>query len=286
MLTALIWGSAFVAQSMAMDKIDPFTFNATRSYIGALILLPLIFFLRKRRPAEEKAKENKKLLVLGGVCCGVILSVASILQQYGIKVSTVGKSGFITAMYIVIVPVISVIFLKKRYSFGLWISVGAAILGLYLLTMNGETSFGRGDLLLSLCAIAFSGHILIIGYFSPKVDCVAMASIQFFVCAVLCTICAFIFETPSFPDILEARLPILYAGVLSSGVAYTLQIVGQKRTPPVIASMMFSLESVFAVLSGWIVLGEKLSASELVGCILMFEAIILSQLSQNEEEVI
>lgn len=285
MITAIIWGSAFVAQSVAMDKIEPFTFTAARSYLGALVLIPVIIILRGRRSAEEKAKEDKKALFLGGVCCGVALAVASMLQQYGITMSTVGKAGFITAMYIIIVPVISVLFLKKRYSFGLWISVGAALLGLYLLTMTGESSLGAGDLLLLLCAVVFSGHILIIDHFSPKVDCVAMACIQFSVCAVLCTAGALIFETPSFPDILEAKVPILYAGVLSSGVAYTLQIVGQKRTPPVIASMIFSLEAVFAALAGWIILKEKLSPVEIVGSVLMFGAIILAQLSHNKDEV-
>ncbi len=283
-LTALIWGSAFVAQSVAMDAIKPFTFNTVRNFLGSLVLIPLVLFLRSRRTPEEKAKENKKTLLLGGVCCGAVLAVASILQQYGIAMSTVGKSGFITAMYIILVPIIGVIFFKKRYSALLWVGVAASLVGLWLLCMMGETSFGIGDLMLLFCAIAFSGHILIIDHFSPKVDCVAMSCIQFFVCGLLCAGPMLIFETPSISDIIAARVPILYAGIMSSGVAYTLQIVGQKRTPPVLASMIFSLESVFAALSGWLFLHESMSFFEFLGCALMFAAIIVAQLAPEKKE--
>ncbi len=284
-LTAFIWGSAFVAQSVAMDAIEPFTFNTVRNFLGSLVLIPLVLFLRSRRTPEEKAKENKKTLLLGGICCGAALAVASMLQQYGIAMSTVGKSGFITAMYIIIVPIIGVVFFKKRYSFLLWIGVAASLVGLYFLCMMGETSFGLGDLLLLLCAIVFSGHILIIDYFSPQVDCVAMSCIQFFVCGLLCLGPMLIFETPNISEIIAARVPILYAGIMSSGVAYTLQIVGQKHTPPVLASMIFSLESVFAALSGWLILKETLSFFEFFGCFLMFAAIIVAQLAPEKKEV-
>ena len=286
-LAALIWGVAFVAQSEAMDSVGPFTFMVSRSFLGGLVLVPLTLILRSTRPREKKERENKKTLLVGGICCGAALALASSLQQYGIALGAqAGKAGFITALYIIIVPLIGIIFFKKKYSLFLWIGVAASLVGLYFLCMTGEASFGVADILLLLCAVVFSVHILVIDHFSPKVDCVAMSCIQFFVCGIICTVPMLIFETPSFDAILSARSEILYAGVMSSGVAYTLQIVAQKRTPPVLASMLFSLESVFALLSGWIILNERLSAVEIIGCLLMFGAIIIAQLSPNKDEVI
>lgn len=284
-LAALIWGVAFVAQSEAMDSVGPFTFMVSRSFLGGTVLVPLTLILRMARPREKKEQENKKTLLIGGICCGAALALASALQQYGIALGAeAGKAGFLTALYIIIVPLIGIIFFKKKYSLPLWIGVAASLVGLYLLCMTGESSFSLADILLLLCAVVFSVHILVIDHFSPRVDCVAMSCIQFFVCGLICTLPMFIFEKPTFDAIFAARSEILYAGIMSSGVAYTLQIVAQKRTPPVLASMLFSLESVFALLSGWIILNERLSAIEIIGCLVMFGAIILAQLSTSKNE--
>ncbi len=284
-LTALIWGVAFVAQSVSMDYIGPFTFNAIRNFIGGLVLIPCIACLdhlgrKKEQIATDQIQMQKKhggkKLILGGISCGVALAVASSLQQFGIAQTTVGKAGFITALYIILVPILG-IFLKKRVSALVWLSVLIATGGMYLLCITESFTIGTGDLLVMACALCFSIHILLIDHFSPFVDCVRMSCIQFFTCSILCAIPMFLWEHPQIPDILSAWLPILYAGVLSCGVAYTLQVVAQKNTNPVVASLLLSLESVFSVLAGWVILGEQLSVRELLGCGLTFCAIILAQ---------
>lgn len=280
-LTALIWGVAFVAQH-AGNEIGSFTFNALRSFVGGVALLPVIFFFDKRnkmRNIEQPPQDSKKL-VLGGVCCGVVLFVASSLQQIGIGYTTVGKAGFITALYIIIVPVMG-IFLKKKVPLAVWVSVLIAAAGMYLLCITEAFTIGTGDLLVLACAFCFSIHILVIDHFAPHVDGVRMSCIQFFTCSVLCAAAMFLFEKPSLPDILSAWLPILYAGMLSSGVGYTLQIIAQKNTSPTMASLLMSLESVFAVLAGWVLLGQELSLRELFGCVLVFAAILLAQLAPD-----
>lgn len=280
-LTALIWGVAFVAQH-AGNEIGSFTFNAVRSLVGGIALLPVILFFDRRnaRLAIPKPPQDKKKLILGGVCCGAALFVASSLQQIGIGYTTVGKAGFITALYIIIVPILG-IFLKKKVPLAVWISVLIAAVGMYLLCITEEFSIGKGDLLVLACAFCFSIHILVIDHFTPYVDGVRMSCIQFFTCSLLCVVAMFLFEKPSLPDILSAWLPILYAGVLSSGVGYTLQIIAQKNTSPTMASLLMSLESVFAVLAGWVLLGQALSVRELLGCALVFAAILLAQLAPN-----
>ena len=230
LLTATIWGVAFVAQSVGMEYVGGFTFNAVRSIIGAIVLLPLIFFLDKRKPkttlsAEEKKQQNKTLII-GGICCGVFLCLASNFQQFGIKYTTVGKAGFITACYIVIVPILG-LFLKKKCTIYVWIAVALSLVGLYLLCIKDGFTIGKGDALVFICAILFSFHILVIDYFSPLVDGVKLSCIQFFVSGILSGIPALIFENPSVSSIFAAWMPILYAGVMSCGVAYTLQIIGQ-----------------------------------------------------------
>ena len=285
-LTAVIWGVAFVAQSVGMDYVGAFTFNFTRCIIGGLVLIPCIMFLdwlkKREKKNSEPEKQDRKTLLTGGVCCGVALCVASNLQQFGIKYTTVGKAGFITAMYIVLVPLLG-IFLKKTVGFKVWISVALAVAGLYLLCITEGFSIGWGDFLVLLCAFVFSIHIMVIDYFSPKVDGVKMSCIQFFVCGLLSGVGMLISETPDIHAILQAWMPILYAGVMSCGVAYTLQIVGQKGMNPTVASLILSLESVVSVLAGWLLLGQKLSTRELSGCALMFVAIILAQLPQKEK---
>ena len=284
LLTSFIWGVAFVAQSVGGEAVGCFTFNGVRSLIGAFVLIPVIYFLdnqKKKELGEEKYLEQKgdsKILLLGGVCCGVMLCIASNFQQFGISFTTVGKAGFITALYILIVPILG-LFMKKKVGVKVWLGVVLATIGLYMLCMTSESfSLSKGDFLVLICAGFFSLHILIIDYFSPKVDGVRMSCIQFFVCGIISVIIAFIFESPSLSAILSGWLPILYAGVLSCGVAYTLQIVGQKNMDPTVASLILSLESVFSVLAGWLILNQTMTLREFSGCGLMFLAIILAQL--------
>ena len=293
LLTAAIWGVAFVAQSVGMDYVGPFTFNTVRSLLGGSVLIPCIVLLKRinvgskdTAGAAEHASGDpagqRKVLLTGGVACGVLLCIASNLQQFGIMYTSVGKSGFITAMYIVLVPVLG-IFLKKKAGIKIWCSVAIAVGGLYLLCMTDSGfSIQKGDLLLLLGAVMFSFHILTIDYFSPKVDGVKMSCIQFFTCGILSMVCMFLYEQPQIGAILQAWMPIVYAGVLSCGVAYTLQIVGQKGMNPTVASLILSMESVISVIAGWLILHQKLSGRELLGCVLMFAAIILVQLPERE----
>lgn len=280
LLTATIWGVAFVAQSVGMEYIGPFTFNAIRCVLGGMVLIPVILVLKKKKEtgAENQEKEDKKTLWTGGIACGVILCIASNLQQFGIMEASVGKSGFFTALYIVMIPVIG-IFIGKRPEIKLWFCVALAVVGMYLLCMkDGSFTIERADIMLLLCALAFSFHILVVDYFSPKVDGVKMSCIQFFVCGVLSAVGMLFTETPDISNIQAAWLPLLYAGLLSCGVGYTLQIVGQKGINPVIASLIMSLESVISALAGWVILGQVLSPKEILGCILMFVAIIITQI--------
>ncbi len=280
LLTATIWGVAFVAQSVGMEYIGPFTFNAIRCVLGGLVLIPVILVLKKKKEtgAENQEKEDKKTLWAGGIACGVILCIASNLQQFGIMEASVGKSGFFTALYIVMIPVIG-IFIGKRPGIKLWFCVALAVVGMYLLCMkDGSFTIERADIMLLLCALAFSFHILVVDYFSPKVDGVKMSCIQFFVCGVLSAVGMLFTETPDISNIQAAWLPLLYAGLLSCGVGYTLQIVGQKGINPIIASLIMSLESVISALAGWVILGQVLSPKEILGCVLMFVAIIITQI--------
>ena len=287
LLTACIWGVAFVAQSVGMEYVGPFTFNFVRSILGELVLIPCIFFLKREKKAEaekvseEEKKAQRKTLLAGGICCGVALCLASNFQQIGIQYTTVGKAGFITACYIVIVPVIG-LFMKKKCSPMIWLSVLLAVVGLYLLCINEQFSIGYGDILVFVCAILFSVHILIVDYFSPKVDGVKMSCIQFLVCGLLSGIAMLFAEQPQLSAVLLAWKPIAYAGIMSCGVGYTLQIVGQKGMDPTIASLILSLESCISVLAGWLLLGQTLSIREGLGGVAMFAAIILAQLPAKE----
>ena len=295
LLTATIWGIAFVAQSEGSDAVGAFTFNSTRSLIGSLVLIPVIFLLNKINPKDNEdesgvSSENSssgnifsrnRTLILGGISCGICFFLASNFQQLGIQYTSVGKAGFITACYIVIVPILG-LFMKKKCSPFIWAAVAMALVGLYLLCITDGFSIGKGDILVLICAVLFSLHILIIDYFSPKVDGVKMSCIQFFICGVLSAIPALIFEHPQLSAFQGAWGAILYAGVMSCGVAYTLQIVGQKNMDPTVASLILSLESCISVLAGWIILGQKLSMREIIGCVVMFTAIVLAQLPQKE----
>lgn len=285
LLTAAIWGVAFVAQSVSMDFIGAFTFNTARFLMGALVLLPLIWFTERKSPQEhqtpEEKKKSQKVLLTGGICCGICLCLASNFQQFGIKYTTVGKAGFITACYIVIVPVLG-LFLKKKCSPFIWAAVAMAVVGLYLLCIKDGFSIGKGDFLVLICAVLFSVHILVIDHFSPMTDGVKLSCVQFLTAGILSGIPALLLENPSISSLLDAWVPVLYAGILSCGVGYTLQVIGQKGMNPTVASLILSLESCISVLAGWFILGQSLTPREIVGCVIMFAAILLAQLPQKE----
>ncbi len=288
-LAALIWGAAFVAQSVGMEYVGGFTFNGCRFLIGGVVLIPLIFYGERRQAEKEKETgkswwQRHKTGVAGGVCCGAILFVASSFQQFGVARTTVGKAGFITALYIIIVPLFG-IFLKKKIPWSLWVSVSLATAGMYLLCMTGGLGVNLGDVYVFVCAICFSFHILAIDYFSPKGDGVVISCAQFFTAGVISWIMTSVFEKPNLQSIMAAWAPILYAGIMSCGVAYTLQVVGQKNTDPVLASLILSLESAFSLIAGWVILGQKLSPKELGGCALVFGAIILAQVPAKKRVV-
>ncbi len=290
-LAALIWGTAFVAQSLGMDHLEPCTFNAVRSFIGGAALLPAaLLSSRLGRKDGERARpagsgglfQRHKALLTGGGLCGVLLGAASMLQQKGIATIPSGKAGFLTALYIVLVPVLG-LFWGKRPGWKIWLAVAIAMTGTWLLSVKNGFSIASGDLLVIASAVFFSFHILVIDRFSPRVNGVALSCIQFFVAGVMSAAAAFVWETPRWEDILAAGGPLLYTGVLSSGVAYTLQILGQKSVRPTVASLILSMESVFAALAGWAVLHEMLSPRELLGCGMVFSAVILAQLPERSK---
>lgn len=284
MLTAIVWGISFVSQSVSMDHIEPNTFNGIRTLLGCLSLLPVIAVMdmgRKKR--GEVAKGSKKDLIIGGVLCGMLLCAASTIQTYGLKYTTAGKGGFITAMYMIIVPVIS-IFMGKKIRPVVVLSVLIAMLGMYFLCIKkGSFVIELGDIYIFICAIIFAFHIMVIDHFSPKTDGVKLSCMQFFVGGTINIILMFILEEPILEDILTCAVPILYSGIMSCGVAYTLQIIGQKYAEPTVASIVMSLESVFAALAGWAILSEAMSGREIFGCVLAFVAIILVQLPDRKK---
>ncbi len=303
MMTAIIWGTAFVAQKSGMDYIGPMAFNGIRNIVGGLVLIPVILFLdslaKKRtadqppKTAEEKAAE-KKLLIIGGICCGLALMFASSIQQIAIVYTTAGKAGFITAMYVLLVPLIGWIFLRRKLRPIIWLCVVGAVVGLYLLCIPAESGFGninKGDVIMLICSLFFAIHILVVDYFSPKVDSVKLSCIQFFVAGIVA--CCFIapvdpllgYTFPTMAQLLDGSFSILYTGIMSCGVAYTLQVVGQADAEPTIASMILCLESVFSVIAGAIILGEAMGAREIIGCVLMFAAILIAQLPSKEDRL-
>lgn len=281
LMAAAIWGTAFVAQSVGMDYVGPYTFIAARNIIALFVLLPCIAVMdrsNRKKGGENDKKSDKKSLVVGGICCGIFLFAASSLQQSGIRYTTVGKAGFITAMYMVLVPVFG-IFLKKKTGPRIWIAVALASAGMYLLCITkGDFHLQKGDIYILCCAVVFSFQILAVDHFSPLVDGVKLSCIQTLTNAVLGTVMMLLFEQPNMESILAAWQPILYAGALSSGVAYTFQIIGQKGMNPTVASLIMSLESAISVLAGWLILHQALTKREAVGCVLAFAAIILVQL--------
>ena len=297
-LTAMIWGAAFVAQSVSMDYIGPFTFICLRSVIGGLFLIPVIIVLdgiRKKSQNESadvvnsenilhiETEEKQRLswknkqLIEGGIVCGIFLFFANCFQQTGIQYTTVGKAGFITTFYIIIVPLIG-LFFKKYCGILTWISVVIALAGLYFLCITQKLTIQRGDALILCCSVLYAGQILAIDHYNPFVDGVKMSCIQFLTGGILGAVFMLLFENPSIAMILSAAGPILYTGIMSTGVGYTLQIVGQKDTPPAIASLTMSLESVFSAIAGAIILHETLQPREMLGCALMLAAVMIAQL--------
>lgn len=279
-LTAVIWGAAFVAQSAGMEYVGPFTFNGTRCFIGALVLAPTAILMDKKDGVLTPWKDRN--LVLGGLICGVLLFLATSTQQIGIITTTAGKSGFITALYIVLVPIFS-IFLKKKPGKLIWLCVLLALIGMYFLCIDGEFVLQSGDLWLFACAILFALQILAVDKFAPNVDIIKLSCYQFMVSGVLSVI-PLVLEKPVLGDVLDCWLPILYAGILSSGVAYTLQMEAQKKVKPTVASLIMCLESVFSVLFGFIILHERLSKREIVGCVIMFCAVLLTQVVPEKKK--
>ena len=285
-LTAIIWGVAFVAQSVGMDHVGPWTFICTRYILGVLVLLPVICIGTKKRLLEGKGTvldhDIRKNTFIGGVLCGIFLFCASLFQQYGIIYTSVGKAGFITALYIIIVPILS-IFLHKKIGLNEWISAVIATVGFYVMSIQGQTGVNIGDILILVCALVFSMQIMTIDRFVDKVDPVAMSCVQFFVCVILGMIGMLIIEKPDVSSIIAAGIPILYAGLLSSGAGYTLQILGQRDLPPTVASLLMSLESVFSALAGFVILHQTLSVRELIGCALVFAGVILAQIKRDNK---
>jgi len=288
LIASIIWGSAFVAQSTAMDHIGPFTMNGLRSLLAFLFLLPVALVADKikgKKPTllGTNDKGERKTLLIGGLMLGLLVTVASTIQQIGIIYTTVGKAGFLTTLYIVIVPILG-LFLKKRVKFNVWIAVVLSLIGMYLLCLKESFSIGMGDALIIISAFFFAIHILLIEKYSPISDGIRLSCIQFFVCAVVCLTAALIFENPEWESIKSAAVSIAYAGILSAGVGYTLQIIGQKTVPSHIAPLIMSLESVFSVLAGVIILKETMQWREIVGCVIIFIAITLTQITFGEKK--
>ena len=283
LLTAFIWGTAFVAESVGMDYLEPFTFNGVRCLIGAIALLPCIWFFNRGKEKENKVNDEnaKRDLIKGGIACGILLFAASSLQQIGLVYTAAGKAGFITAFYIVLVPVFG-IFLHKKIGWKVWTAVAIALAGLYFLCITEAFTIGVGDIYVLLCALIFSVHILVVDHYAPKVDGVKLSCIQFLVAGIVSIPFMLILESPKMGNMMTSWFPLIYAGVFSCGIAYTLQILGQKNVNPAVASLILSLESCFSVLSGWVILGERLSARETIGCIMMFAAIILAQIPDKK----
>jgi len=276
-LTAIIWGVAFIAQKEGMDYVGPLTFTFSRSLLGTVALFPVALLLGKKKPMGKALGFGDKTLLKAGLLSGLFLFGATACQQIGMQYTTAGKAAFITALYIVFAPVVG-IFLGKKAGLPVWVGVLLGGVGMYLLCMTGESGIGRGDLIVFLCSLLFTGQILVIDRYSQTVDCIRMSCLQFAVCTVLSGIGMLFFETPQMGAILDCAVPILYAGILSSAVAYTLQIVGQKYADVTPATLAMSLESVFAALAGWLILKETMSVPEILGCVLIFVAIVVAQL--------
>ncbi len=288
-LAAFIWGTAFVAQDLCADSIGTFAFNATRYFVAVLALLVVIAIsdrAKKNKPAltAEEKKAASKQLWLGGLCCGAALAIASNFQQAGLVAGTdAGKAGFITALYVVLVPVFG-LFFKRKVSLPVWIAVVCSVVALYLLCIKGDFSLAAGDLLILVCAVCFAVHILVIDHFTAYCDGVKLSCLQFLFAGIISAVCMFLFEDVDFAAIWSCILPLLYVGIFSCGVGYTLQILAQKDSNPTVVTILLSLESVFAVIAGAIILHQQMTAREYIGCVVMFVAVILAQIQFPEKK--
>ncbi len=282
-MAAFIWGMAFVFQSKAMDFMHPLTFNGVRSLIGALSIF--VYLIISRRILGQKPEpSDRKITIRAGILCGIALTVASTLQQFGIQYTTVGKSGFITALYIIFVPIAGIFFRKKVSGF-VWFAAFLAAVGMYLLCITESFRLNKGDILVFLCAIGFTAHIMLVDYYSSKMDGVMVSCIQFCICGILCSVGSLIWEQPNFSQLTEGMSTLLYAGIMSCGVAYTLQIIGQKNFNPTIAALILSLESVIATVMAWLCYkigflktDQSMTPRQIAGCVIVFAAVLIVQL--------
>ena len=294
LITAIIWGTSFVSQKLGMNYIEPFTFGASRFLLGAIVLIPVIIIFDKMSKKSissnkgndqlnnhQKVKFRKKDLIIGGILCGSALFFGASFQQWGIMGTTAGKAGFITALYIVLVPIFG-LFMNKKVNLLTWFGVALAIFGLYLLTIQKDFTLEKGDALVLVGTVFWALQIIFVDMFVDKVEGLKLSCIQFVTAGILSAIAAFIFETPEIGAIIEGSVVIIYTAVMVVGVAYTLQIIGQKYTSPTAAAIIMSLESVFAVISGAIFLGESMNAKEMLGCFIMFVAVVITQLKPED----
>ncbi len=281
LLTATIWGFAFVAQRIGMDYVGPFTFNAVRFALGSLSLLPLILLLQKRQSNTDQRRfsdDTNKSVLLGGILAGGALFAGASLQQAGLVYTTAGKAGFITGLYVVIVPLLG-LFWRQRPRIGTWVGAILAAVGLYFLSITKEFDISFGDLLVLVGAFFWAGHVLLIGWLAPRTDALKLAAAQFAVCSLFSFLTALVIETMSIASIWQAAVPILYGGIGSVGIAYTLQVIAQRDAHPAHSAIILSLEGLFAAIGGWLLLGEVLSPRGIFGCAMMLTGMFFSELS-------
>ena len=283
LVTAVIWGMAFAFQRVGMEHIGPVTFTASRMTLSAVAVSVFAVFCKGETGYKDENEKRRysSATVIGGICCGVFLTSASIMQQAGIVYTTAGKAGFITSLYMLLVPVVSFVLFKKHHAVNVWIAVAIGLIGMYLLCMSESLTLSMGDGVVFICAVLFCGHILCCDHFAGRGNPVRISAVQFITGTVISWIAAFIMESPDIGDIMEAIVPVLYCGIASGGIGYTLQIIGQKYTEPAIAALIMSLESVFAVIGGAVILGETMSPRETAGCIIIFLAIIIVQIRKK-----
>ena len=277
LLAAAIWGFAFVAQREGMETMGPFLFNTARFFIGTVFLFPVVWYLSKKNKTQENKETSTKKLLFAGFIAGLFLFIASSFQQVGIQYTTAGKAGFITGLYIFFVPLIGIL-LGQRTGSGTWLGAFIAVIGLYLLSINDDFSVAKGDLLQLICAVFFAAHVLVIGYVAKRMDPLKLSLIQYFVCTILSFFIAVAIEVITWQMIVDTAIPLLYAGIMSIGVGYTLQVVAQQHAKSSHAAIILGLEGAFAVLGGWLILDENLSTRGLIGCALMLSGMFLSQL--------
>ena len=284
LLTAIIWGFSFVAQRAGMEYVGPFTFNGIRFALGSLALLPFIYFFTKKSglTLQPPVTNQSTGFISGGILLGTILFIASSFQQVGIVYTTAGNAGFITGLYVIFVPIFG-IFIRKKTYINVWIAAILALAGMYLLSVKDDFSIGYGDILILIAAAFYAIHVLFIGHYANKTDNLKISALQFAICSFYSLIAAFIFEMPQLDGILQAAIPILYGGIFSVGIAYTLQVIGQRKAHPAPAAIILSLEAVFAVFGGWLLLNETVTIKILIGCLLMLAGMFLAQLKFNSK---